>query len=181
MTKTNTRFAFLVLALLISACQKDESPAWLYRPDPVTSVEMRFIPVNNADTTVVFFAEDITGEWDNLSFDTYPSLDTNATYTFVISAFGSENNSRNYSVPGTMHQYFLEDSACDWSFEFENDVNGNPIGSLGQVFTGGPSSGTLKIIHRFEPDKFAEGVSEGDITNAGGETDFELTFNVTIE
>ncbi|MCB9187391.1 MAG: hypothetical protein H6601_11695 [Flavobacteriales bacterium] len=71
MTKTNTRFAFLVLALLISACQKDESPAWLYRPDPVTSVEMRFIPVNNADTTVVFFAEDITGEWDNLSFDTY--------------------------------------------------------------------------------------------------------------
>ena len=34
---------------------------------------------------------------------------------------------------------------------------------------------------RHEPDKSAAGVSSGDITNAGGETDIEVSFNVIIE
>jgi hypothetical protein len=31
------------------------------------------------------------------------------------------------------------------------------------------------------PDKYAAGVSEGDISNAGGETDIEVSFQVIIE
>ena len=34
---------------------------------------------------------------------------------------------------------------------------------------------------RHEPAKDASGVAAGDITNAGGETDIEVTFDVTVE
>jgi hypothetical protein len=37
------------------------------------------------------------------------------------------------------------------------------------------------VTLRHEPDKGAAGVSGGDITNAGGDTDIEVTFPVVIE
>ena len=37
------------------------------------------------------------------------------------------------------------------------------------------------ITLRHEPAKTATGVSGGDITNAGGETDIEVVFDVTVE
>ena len=36
--------------------------------------------------------------------------------------------------------------------------------------TGEPSEGLVTIILRHLPDKFASGVSDGDISNAGGES-----------
>ncbi|HBK71516.1 MAG TPA: type 1 periplasmic binding fold superfamily protein, partial [Flavobacteriaceae bacterium] len=36
-------------------------------------------------------------------------------------------------------------------------------------------------ILRHEPNKSASGVSDGDITNAGGETDIEVIFNITVQ
>ena len=43
-----------------------------------------------------------------------------------------------------------------------------------------PGNGTITVILRHEPDKDASGVSNGDITNAGGETDIEVVFNVEV-
>ena len=37
-------------------------------------------------------------------------------------------------------------------------------------------SATMTVILRHEPNKAGAGVSDGDITNAGGETDIEVTF-----
>jgi len=37
------------------------------------------------------------------------------------------------------------------------------------------------VTLRHQPDKGAIGVSDGDITNAGGETDIEVLFDVIIE
>ena len=42
-------------------------------------------------------------------------------------------------------------------------------------------SGTITVTLRHEPNKDAAGVSSGDIANAGGETDIEVTFNVEIQ
>ena len=47
--------------------------------------------------------------------------------------------------------------------------------------TGEAGTGTLSIILRHEPAKDASGVSDGQIANAGGETDIEVSFNITIE
>ena len=42
------------------------------------------------------------------------------------------------------------------------------------------SEGELEVLLLHEPDKFAEGVSEGDATNAGGEVDIDVSFPITI-
>jgi len=47
--------------------------------------------------------------------------------------------------------------------------------------TDAAGSGTITVILRHEPDKGASGVNDGDITNAGGETDIEVTFDVTVQ
>ena len=41
--------------------------------------------------------------------------------------------------------------------------------------------GNLKITLRHRPQKNAEGVASGNITNAGGATDAEVIFPVAIE
>jgi len=62
------------------------------------------------------------------------------------------------------------------------DADGNPIG-LDFIVTTDATTGTeaFTITLRHEPSKDAAGVSAGDITNAGGETDVEVTFNVTVQ
>jgi len=43
-----------------------------------------------------------------------------------------------------------------------------------------PGEGGLRITLRHEPNKTAAGVQNGDITNAGGETDIEVTFTFEV-
>jgi hypothetical protein len=42
-------------------------------------------------------------------------------------------------------------------------------------------TGKLKIVLRHKPDKNASGVANGNIANAGGETDIEVEYNVVIQ
>ena len=61
------------------------------------------------------------------------------------------------------------------------DGNGNPIGLTTTVTTASAGSGAITITLRHEPDKTAAGVAGGDISNAGGETDIEVTFQVNVQ
>ena len=56
-----------------------------------------------------------------------------------------------------------------------------PLGLSFEVTTGNTANETFTFVLRHEPDKSAAGVSSGDITNAGGETDIEVSFDVIIE
>ena len=68
------------------------------------------------------------------------------------------------------------------TFEYTDaDDNGNPIGILTTLTTGEVGSGNLRIVLRYGPNKNADGVFSGDITNAGGETDIEVVFPITIQ
>jgi hypothetical protein len=49
------------------------------------------------------------------------------------------------------------------------------------ISTSSAGSGTLTITLRHEPNKDGDNVADGDITNAGGETDVEVTFNIDVE
>ena len=61
------------------------------------------------------------------------------------------------------------------------DGDGNPVGLTFNALAGNASSGTFLVTLRHEPDKNAAGVSDGDITNAGGETDIAQSFDLTIQ
>ncbi|MCW5897904.1 MAG: type 1 periplasmic binding fold superfamily protein [Flavobacteriales bacterium] len=80
------------------------------------------------------------------------------------------------------HQFFYIVDGVGASFVYADaDANGHPVG-IGTIWTmGAAGSGTLTVVLRHEPDKDAPGASAGDITNAGGDTDVEVTFPLIIQ
>jgi hypothetical protein len=81
------------------------------------------------------------------------------------------------------HQVFYKVSeGLDLTIRYADcDENGHPIGILTEIVVGQPSTGQLTITVLHSPDKFAAGVSDGDITNAGGISGVECTFDVEIQ
>ncbi|MGB0425105.1 MAG: type 1 periplasmic binding fold superfamily protein, partial [Flavobacteriales bacterium] len=80
------------------------------------------------------------------------------------------------------HQFFFSSDLTGATTSYSDmDSNGNPVGLSSVLQTNDAETGTLTITLRHEPNKEGTGVSDGDITNAGGETDIEVTFNVDIQ
>ena len=84
---------------------------------------------------------------------------------------------------GEDHQFFYHTTGnLGISVQYEDqDSQGNPIGLKNKLITTSGSTGTLTITLRHEPDKSAPGVIAGNIANAGGETDLEISFDVEVE
>ena len=76
------------------------------------------------------------------------------------------------------HQFFYTvGSGLDVFTEYSNfDGDGNPLGTLFALNVGSASSGGLTFTLRHEPNKPNSGLE-----NAGGSTDIEVTFDVTVE
>lgn len=80
------------------------------------------------------------------------------------------------------HQFFFLVNGVGATITYADaDGNGNPIGLSTVWVCGAPGLGTLTLALRHELDKDAAGVSAGDITNAGGDTDVEIEFPFHIE
>lgn len=84
---------------------------------------------------------------------------------------------------GKDHQFFYSSTADFVTFEYiDRDTNGDPIGLNFIVTTGAPYTGKISAILKHLPNKKAEGVPEGDVKNAGGETDIQVVFyDVIVE
>ena len=89
----------------------------------------------------------------------------------------SENVTEEVDEEALEHQFFYTIGGnLDVATEYENfDADGNPLGTLLMLSTGEASSGTLTLTLRHEPNKPNTGLSD-----AGGETDIEVTFNVAV-
>lgn len=82
------------------------------------------------------------------------------------------------------HQIFYQiNPASLLSVEYEDqDVDGRPIGLICHITTGDAGTGSFQLIMRHDLNKAASGVAEGDITNAGGATDVDVTFeNIVVQ
>jgi hypothetical protein len=82
---------------------------------------------------------------------------------------------------GDEHQFFYEVNGLNMVISNLNtDADGMPLGLTFNAHTLSPGTGTLKVTLRHGLDKDADGVADGDITNAGGDTDIEVVFPVEI-
>ena len=80
------------------------------------------------------------------------------------------------------HQFFFRPTGTTLLVNYvDSDANGLPVGLIKTASTAAPGSGTLTVTLRHLPNKSASGVSAGDITNAGGETDIEVDLPVIID
>lgn len=186
MFKLKNLFPILSLLLLFTACEDDE-PVLENEEEVITTATLTLFPVGGTDTMVLSF-EDLDGDGGQAPIISGATLSANTEYTGVLSLFNAsvdppENIGIEVQEEGEEHQiFYLSEGGLEATVAYtDEDDKGRPIGLETTLTTGAASTGTLRVILRHEPSKDASGVEGGDISNAGGETDIEVDFPVTVQ
>lgn len=187
--KHSVTFIFLCAFLFIQSCKKD-SPATPEIPNEeevITTLLYTLIPANGVGDTVHFSFKDLDGPGGNPPEIQNGILDTATTYLAQVKLLNelvtpAEDITLEVEEEGDDHQFFYSFDFDHQNFSYTDmDSDGMPIGITSTVSTLSANTGTCTIILRHLPNKFAPGVVDGVIDNAGGESDIEVTFNVVVQ
>jgi hypothetical protein len=175
------------LFIVFFSCKKDD-PFIPNEEELITTIKYMLVP-EGSNTPVTMLFRDSDGPGGN-SPEIMPDtviFDIGTVYSGTLELLNELENpainiSEEIEEEAEHHQFFfVTTDGLDLSIDYDdNDKYGNPVGLKTIVRTGSVSSGKITITLRHEPDKFATGAADGDISNAGGETDIEVSFNVRI-
>ncbi len=177
-------FILFALAVTFVSCEKDD-PEIPNEEELITTVKYTLKPQSNGSDVVLLF-RDLDGDGGNAPEITPGTLKSGTIYSGTLVLLNEagkpvEDITKEIEKEGDEHQFFFT-SSTNISVRYnDTDSNEKPVGLKTVLTTGGAGTGKLKIVLRHRPDKNANGVANGDITNAGGETDFEIEFNVVIQ
>jgi hypothetical protein len=176
------KYALLASTLIFASCSDDDDT-----PEPVNEEEVittLTVTLDSGSDTVVMQYQDLDGDGPDAATVTVSgSLSANTTYDGSIILLNetespAENITEEIEEEDLDHQFFYTvGSGLDVAAEYgDADSEGNPLGLSFILNTGMASSGGLTFTLRHEPNKPNTGLE-----NAGGETDIEVTFDVTVE
>lgn len=175
----------LASVFLFPSCKKDADKS--NEEELITTLTMTWTPVGGG-VPVVFTFRDLDGDGGNPPVITTAPLAANAEYDVDITLLDETrspagNITEEVEEEGDEHQFFFQVTAgLNLSFSYlDSDKNGAPLGLKTRMITGDAGSGTLRVILRHDLNKGGAGVPQGDITNAGGETDIQVDFPVVIQ
>tara|TARA_B100000768_G_scaffold124564_1_gene115273 strand:- start:2824 stop:3393 length:570 start_codon:yes stop_codon:yes gene_type:complete len=174
-------------ALVFMSCNPDKpvDPTIPNQEEVITTLNLTLTPDTGA--IVVFSFQDLDGDGGNAPIQSSDTLQSNTAYSAVLELLNetetpAEDITAEIDAEGVDHQFFFQSTVGGLSVEYTDmDANGKPIGLATTITTVDSGLGTLGIVLRHEPNKDANGVMSGDITNAGGETDIEVTFDVIVD
>ncbi|MDC0177194.1 type 1 periplasmic binding fold superfamily protein [Polaribacter sp.] len=174
---------FFIATLTFSACSDDdhEDDDHDHEEELITTVTYTLTKGNDAVTLVSTDLDGLGG--NDATFNISGPLTANTTYTGVIKLENAtedpaENITEEVEEEGDEHEFFYSSTVSGITInKTDTDTEGNPIGIETTLTTGAAGTGTLTIILKHEPTKPNDNTS----TNAGGSTDVEVTFSVTVE
>lgn len=172
----------MVVIIGLSSCEKDD-PVIPNEGELITTLIYTLTPQNGGESVVLSFSDMGMGQPEVVT----GTLKANTNYSGAIKLLNEIeipviDISEEVKEEGDEHQFFYLSTIEGLDVNYTDvDEDGLPIGLATQLVTKAAGSGELTIILRHEPAKDAPGVSDGDITNAGGETDIEVTFEVDVE
>lgn len=188
--KTNFFSLFIILsvALSIFSCKKkEESPVADNESELITTIRLRF---SEGGTVRTFTFRDLDGAGGNAPVVDNINLANGKTYTLELEVLDESNPNKIGNITeeifeeGDEHQFFFTGTAATNLLTFtysDKDVKNLPIGLKNSVVTKATGNGQLLVTLRHKPNKAGVNVSNGQIANAGGETDVEVTFNVSVQ
>ncbi len=175
----------MITAITFTACKKEDTVI-PNEEEVITTVTYTLTPVGGG-AAVVFSYQDLDGDGGNPPVITNGTLAANTTYNGRLELLNELESpagdiSAEVLAEGDEHQIFFSNTTNGVSIIYKDqDADGNPIGLTSELTTIGTATGKLTITLRHEPAKTAGGVAAGDITNAGGETDIEVTFDLDVQ
>lgn len=185
----NLRISALALITIItfSSCSSDDTATIVNEEEVITTVTATFTP-QGGGTPIVLTSRDLDGDGPNApvvtvsgNFAVSTAYNGNVTFLNELSE-PAGNITTEVEEEGHEHQIFFRQTGLGTFAYADTDANGNPIGlSFTYTAASAPTTGNLTLTLRHEPNKDAEGVAQGNITNAGGSTDAEVVFNVSAQ
>ncbi|MDX1478672.1 MAG: type 1 periplasmic binding fold superfamily protein [Saprospiraceae bacterium] len=172
-----------IACITLTACEKKD-PVIPNPEELITTLTYTLVAGGGETAQFTFFDPD--GDGGIAPVLTADTLTANTSYTGVMTLRNEaqtppEDIGAEVAEEAEDHQFFFEVLQANATISYDDtDSNGQPIGLSSTLVTGEPSQGTLTIVLRHEPDKSAPGVANGQIANAGGETDIEVTFDLVI-
>ncbi len=191
--KTLKTFALVFsFVSLFSSCSEDDNKSTpVIEEELITTVTAIYTP-QGGGTAVTLELKDLDGDGSgNPTITVSGAFAQNTTYNGVVTF---KNESVNPPEDITLeikelaeeHQIFYQKTGSLNNFTYATsvdnfDANENPLGLESVFTTTVAATGDLKITLIHLPNKSATGVSSGDITNAGGSTDAQAIFPITVE
>ena len=185
MKKYSVLAIVLVTQFFIHSCTNDTSNP-VNEEEVITTVSLT---LTGGGQEVTLTSRDLDGDGADLPLiEVSGVLKTNTVYEGTVSILNetvspSIDLTSEVREEGVDHQLFFQTpNTTLGTFTYnDTDTNGEPIGLEFKLETGvTPTSGTIFVTLKHLPNKSAAGVSLGDITNAGGATDADVSFPVNI-
>ncbi|TDP60281.1 type 1 periplasmic binding fold superfamily protein [Flavobacterium dankookense] len=178
-----TKIFFLAIAAVsITSCNNDDDP--VNEEEVITTVTTT---LTNGATTITLTSRDLDGDGPNDPLVTVSgNLTANTVYNGETTFLNeldtpAEDITVEVEEEGEEHQVFYQIPAALGTFGYTDfDVNAKPVGLTFTYTTGNAGTGNLTVTLRHLPNKSAAGVAAGDITNAGGATDAQVTYPIVI-
>lgn len=184
--KTNTikLFALLLISsFAFSSCSDDHDDHHDHGSEEELITTVTYTLTNGNDVVTLKFTDLTGGNINDATYEVSGPLTANSTYTGVLKLENAtespaENITLEVKAEGDEHEFFFASTIAGITFEkTDMDGNGNPIGIETSVSTGNAGTGTMTIVLKHEPTKPNNGTS----ANAGGSTDVEVTFNISVQ
>lgn len=176
--------ATVLFTILLASCSKDnETPEAVNEEELITTLKVTLVPVSEGNT-IVLTTRDLDGDGPNEPEVTVSSnLTAGVTYNGTIELLDetkspADNITEEVEEEADEHQFFYTiGSGLDVTATATNlDSEGNLLGTEFELTANTASSGSLTFTLRHEPTKPNDGLS-----SAGGETDIEASFSITVE
>lgn len=190
MNYKNILMAISAMALIVFniSCSSDDEPDPVNEEEVITTMTVTLAP-QTGGSPIMLQTRDLDGDGPNPPVVTVSGpLTADKAYNGTIELLNEtvspvENITTEVAAEGDEHQFFYQTvGGLDLTTTYaDQDGDGNPVGILFTLETGDASTGSLTVVLRHEPDKDASGVSDGDIGNAGGETDISASFSVEVQ
>jgi len=175
---------FLLITAFVTSCSNDDdAPEPVNEEEVITTLTATFVPQGGGDT-VVLKSQDLDGDGPNAPVISVSGpFAAGTTYNGSIELLNElESPAEDITVEveeeNLDHQFFYTpSSSLDITTAYENfDTDGNPLGTEFSLTANTVSSGTLTFTLRHLPNKPNTGLGD-----AGGETDVEATFSVSVQ
>lgn len=181
--KTIKLLALLFISTLVSvSCSSDDDDDdHDHEEELITTVTYEL--TNGTDVVTLEF-QDLDGEGGaDGTYTISGPLTANTTYSGTIELLNeTENPADNITLEvedeGDEHEFFYTSTVSGISVSKDDtDEDGNPIGIETTLVTGDAGTGSLTIVLKHEPTKPNNGTS----ADAGGSTDLEVSFSISVQ
>ena len=178
-----------MLPLLGAGCGGDDDPVIENEPELITDITLTLSPRNPNEPTVTLAFNDPDGEGPAPATRTEDGvLTANTTYVGNLEFRNASDPddvefvNAEISAEATDHQVFYVARGLSLDLQYTDfDADGAPLGLTTLLTTRGAGRGTLTVTLRHEPSKGNSGVTISTPERAGGTTDAEVVFPITVQ